>query len=83
MRVSLLANHAVSLQLALFLLMAEGALIPAATVAASSLTSFRDKVSTLGAQGKLGGAEAEALNAEANDAITCVEGLRAQDQSAA
>jgi len=48
-----------------------------------NLTSFRDKVSTLGAQGKLGGAEAEALIAGANDAIACVEGSQPQAQPAA
>ena len=48
-----------------------------------NLTSFRDKVSTLAAQGKLGQAEADTLIAGANDAIACVQGLQAQTTSPA
>ena len=48
-----------------------------------NLTSFRDKVSTLSAQGKLGQAEADVLIAGANDAIACVEGLQTQAPTAA
>jgi hypothetical protein len=51
--------------------------------ALTNLTSFRDKVSTLAAQGKLGQAEADALIAGANEAIACVEGLQVQAPAAA
>lgn len=45
--------------------------------ALANLTSFRDKVSILAAQGKLGQPEADELIAGANDAISCVQGLSA------
>ena len=43
--------------------------------AIANLTSFRDKVATLAAQGKVSQADADALIAGANDAIACVQGL--------
>ena len=43
--------------------------------ALANLTSFRDKVATLAAQGKVSQADADALIAGANDAIACVQGL--------
>jgi hypothetical protein len=48
-----------------------------------NLTSFRDKVSDLAAQDKLDDADAEVLNSEINDAITCVEALQAPAPTAA
>ena len=51
--------------------------------AINNLTSFRDKVSTLAVQGKLGQDEADALIAGANDAIACVENLPTQAPTAA
>ena len=48
-----------------------------------NLTSFRDKVGTLAAQGKLDQAEADTLIAGANEAITCVEDLQVQAPAAA
>ena len=48
-----------------------------------NLTSFRDKVTTLAAQGKLGRAEADALIAGANEAIACVTDLQTQAATAA
>ena len=51
--------------------------------AINSLTNFRDKVSTLAVQGKLGQEEADTLTAGANDAIACVETLQAQAPTAA
>ena len=51
--------------------------------ATSNLTSFRDKVSTLAVQGKLGQEEADALIAGANDAIACVETPQVQAPTAA
>jgi hypothetical protein len=51
--------------------------------ALANLTSVRDKVSSLAAQGKLDQADADVLLAETNEAITCVEGLGAQAQTAA
>jgi hypothetical protein len=47
-----------------------------------NLTSFRDKVSTLAAQGKLGRAEADALIAGANKATACVPDLQKQAATA-
>jgi hypothetical protein len=44
------------------------------TDALANLTSFRDRVGILAAQGKLGQAEADMLIAGANDAISCVQG---------
>ena len=43
--------------------------------ALANLTSFRDKVATLAAQGKVSQADADALVARANEAISCVQGL--------
>jgi hypothetical protein len=43
-----------------------------------NLTSFRDKASTLAAQGKLEQAEADALISGADDAIACLEGMQAR-----
>src|ERR671920_1612574 len=51
--------------------------------AINNLTNFRDKVSTLAVQGKLGQEEADALIAGANDAIVCVETPHAQAPTAA
>ena|SRR5918995_3013850 len=47
-----------------------------------NLTSFRDKVSTLAAQGKLGRAKADALIAGANEAMACVTDLQTQAATA-
>ena len=47
------------------------------------LTSVRDKVSTLVAQGKLDQADADVLLPEINEAIGCVEVLQAQAPTAA
>ena len=43
--------------------------------ALANLISFRDKVATLAAQGKVSQADADALVARANEAISCVQGL--------
>ena len=43
--------------------------------AIANLTSFRDKVATLAAQGKVSQADADALIAGANEAIACVQRL--------
>jgi hypothetical protein len=51
--------------------------------ALNNLTSVREKVGTLVAQGKLDAADAEFLLAEVNEAIACVEGLQAQTPTAA
>ena len=51
--------------------------------AINNLTNFRDKVSTLAVQGKLGQEDADTLTAGANDAIACVETLQAQAPTAA
>jgi hypothetical protein len=51
--------------------------------ALANLTSVREKVGTLVAQGKLDAADGEVLLAEVNEAIACVEGLQAQTPSAA
>jgi hypothetical protein len=51
--------------------------------ALANLTSVRDKVGTLVAQGKLDPADADVLLAEVNEAIACVEGLHAQAPTAA
>ena len=49
----------------------------------ANLTSARDKVSALVAQGKLDRADAEVLLVEIDEAIGCVEELRAQAPTAA
>src|SRR5918999_5823761 len=51
--------------------------------ALANLTSVRDKVSTLVAQGKLDQADADILLPEINEAIGCVEVLQAQAPTAA
>jgi hypothetical protein len=51
--------------------------------ALANLTSVRDKVSALVAQGKLDRADADVLLVEVNEAIGCVEELRAQTPTAA
>jgi hypothetical protein len=51
--------------------------------ALANLTSVRDKVGTLAAQGKLDQADADVLLAQINEAIACVEGLQAQAPTAA
>ena len=43
--------------------------------AIANLTSFRDKVATLAAQGKVSQTDADALIAGANEAIACVQKL--------
>ena len=43
--------------------------------AIANLTSFRDKVATLAAQGKVSQTDADALIAGANEAIACVQRL--------
>jgi len=48
-----------------------------------NLTSLRDKVTTLAAQGKLGRAEADDLIAGANEAMACVTDLQTQAAAAA
>ena len=48
-----------------------------------NVIGFREKVSTLAAQGKLDQAEADTLIAGANEAIACVEGLQVQAPAAA
>jgi hypothetical protein len=50
--------------------------------ALANLTSVRDKVSVLVAQGKLDQADADVLLPEINEAITCVESLQAQAPTA-
>jgi hypothetical protein len=50
--------------------------------ALANLTSVRDKVSTLVAQGKLDQADANVLLVEINEAIGCVEELQAQAPTA-
>jgi hypothetical protein len=51
--------------------------------ALANLTSVRDKVGALVAQGKLDRADADVLLVGINEAIGCVEGLRAQAPTAA
>jgi hypothetical protein len=51
--------------------------------ALANLTSVRDKVNTLVAQGKLDQADANDLLVEINEAIGCVEELQAQTPTAA
>ena len=51
--------------------------------ALANLTSVRDKVNTLVAQGKLDQADANVLLVEINEAIGCVEELQAQTPTAA
>ena len=51
--------------------------------ALKNLISFRDKVSALVAQGKLGQEEGDILFAGANEAIACIEDLQAQGATAA
>jgi hypothetical protein len=51
--------------------------------AINNLTSFRDKVSTLGVQGKLGEEEANTLITGADDAIACITAPETQTPTAA
>ena len=45
--------------------------------AVQKLTDFRNKVTTLGAQGKLNAEDAAALAAAADDAVTCIQNIGA------
>ena len=53
----------------------EALLVGKTTDAIQKLTDFRNKVTTLGAQGKLNADDAAALAAGADDAITCIQNI--------